>query len=300
MHEDIVIHAEGLIKSFGDFEVVKGVDFSLKKGSCVGLLGPNGAGKSTIMRMIMGVSSITAGQLNIFNIPVFEMDRKNKARIGLVPQENNFDPDITIRQNLEVYGRYFGLLKSDIDKRIPKLLDFMGLQDKLKLPVNVLSGGLKRRLLIARSLINDPELIILDEPTTGLDPQVRILIWKQLLKLKSRGHTLLLTTHYMDEAQRLCDQIIIIDQGKILGQGSPRFLIKKYAGKYVVEVEKEPKLDLDHLNLKFEDYGDTAIFFTDKVSKVVGCLPDGVKFQCRPANLEDVFLRLTGRQLREA
>ena len=223
-----IIHAENIQKSFGDFEAVKGVDFKVPQGTCVGLLGPNGAGKTTTMRMIMGLSSLSAGSLKVFDTPVDKVTRAEKMKIGLVPQEDNLDPDLSVRQNLEIYGSYFGLEKSFIQQQADSLLEFMQLEEKANNRVNHLSGGMKRRLIIARALIADPEFIILDEPTTGLDPQARVLIWKSLLKLKEQGKTLLLTTHYMDEAQRLCDNIVIVDGGKVLDEGSPKELISRH------------------------------------------------------------------------
>ncbi|MDH3664091.1 MAG: ABC transporter ATP-binding protein, partial [Alphaproteobacteria bacterium] len=216
-----VIEAIGLEKRYGDFEAVRGIDLEVMKGRCVGLLGPNGAGKTTTMRMIMGLTTVSGGELSVFGKPVDAIDRADRMRIGLVPQEDNLDPELLVRQNLEVYGRYFKLPTALIEERVPSLLTFMELSEKENQSVAQLSGGMKRRLVIARALIGDPELVILDEPTTGLDPQARVLIWKQLQALKREGKTLLLTTHYMDEAERLSDHIVIIDSGKILAEGSP-------------------------------------------------------------------------------
>ena len=236
MNDTPVIVARGLTKRFGKFEAVKGIDFSVERAACVGLLGPNGAGKTTTMRMIMGLCSVTEGDLTVFGVPVQRIGRDIKARIGLVPQETNLDPDITVQENLEIYGRYFGLPLAVVRSRVPELLAFMQLQDRTGARVMQLSGGMKRRLVIARALINEPDLLILDEPTTGLDPQARVLIWKQMLELKRRGKTLLLTTHYMDEAQRLCDRIIVIDDGEILDAGPPQQLIDRHVKGHVFEV----------------------------------------------------------------
>ncbi|WP_373087972.1 ATP-binding cassette domain-containing protein [Sneathiella sp.] len=299
MEMPAVITASGLTKRYGSLEVVKGIDFTVTSGQCFGLLGPNGAGKSTTMRMIMGLSDASGGTLNVFGEPVKTMSRATKARIGLVPQETNLDPDITVLENLEAFGRYFALPKAVIAERVPKLLDFMQLTDKQKSPVNALSGGMKRRLIVARALIADPEMVILDEPTTGLDPQARVLIWKQLLDLKKQGRTLLLTTHYMDEAQRLCDQIVVIDDGRILDQGTPQELIDRHVKGHVFEVQKphlaaSPPDRWDH-----EDIGDSVLYFVHEAPEFIADLPDEAAYMHRQANLEDVFLRLTGRRLRE-
>jgi len=294
-----IIKAEGLSKRYGDFDAVRGIDFAVEPAHCIGLLGPNGAGKSSTMRMIMGLSTVTSGSLEVFNHPVQEMTRVNKARIGLVPQETNLDPDITVIENLQVFGRYFSLSPQTIAERVPRLLEFMQLEDKAGALVMALSGGMKRRLVIARALIAEPELVILDEPTTGLDPQARVLIWKQLLALKQQGRTLLLTTHYMDEAQRLCDRIIVIDHGQILDQGSPKELISRHVGGHVFEVEKPrlPKSDTGYQDS--EDIGDTILYFVQSPAEFIETLPEDSVYLHRQANLEDVFLRLTGRVLRE-
>jgi len=299
MSNNLIINAKDLIKNFGIFPAVRGLSFSLKKGQCVGLLGPNGAGKSTTMRMIMGLCTISGGRLDVFGASVKNISRKTKSRIGLVPQENNLDPDITVRENLEVFGRYFSLSNLILSKQIQKLLSFMSLCEKQTLPVNVLSGGMKRRLIIARALINDPELVILDEPTTGLDPQSRLLIWTRLMELKKQGRSLLLTTHYMDEAQRLCDQIVVIDHGRVLDQGTPKDLIDRYVGAYVFEVKKPHRLGLEKLCVNFEDIGQSILYYTRFPDEVMAQLSGTSQYNYRPANLEDVFLRLTGRNLRD-
>jgi lipooligosaccharide transport system ATP-binding protein len=296
-----VIEAVGLEKSFGTLQAVRGVDLKVEAGgSCTGLLGPNGAGKTTTMRMIMGLTRPSAGALTVLGRPVAEMGRAEKARIGLVPQETNLDPDLSVRQNLEVYGRYFGVPRDELRGRVDKLLAFMQLEEKRAAPVMALSGGMKRRLIIARALIGDPELVILDEPTTGLDPQARVLIWKQLLKLKAEGKTLLLTTHYMDEAERLCDRIIIIDGGRVLDEGSPRALIERHVSRHVFELRKPVPPAVLANGLDREDIGDAVLFYVRAPEQMLDLVPDGAKYFHRPANLEDVFLRLTGRQLREA
>ncbi|MDF2367018.1 ABC transporter ATP-binding protein [Sneathiella sp.] len=299
MESTAVITATHLVKRYGKLEVVKGINFSVPAGQCFGLLGPNGAGKSTTMRMIMGLSEVTGGELKVFGEPASDMRREIKAKIGLVPQESNLDPDISVLENLVAFGRYFALSKSAIDQRSNKLLEFMQLNDKKFAPVNALSGGMKRRLTIARALIGDPEMVILDEPTTGLDPQARVLIWKQLTELKKEGRTLLLTTHYMDEAQRLCDQIVVIDNGIILDQGTPEELIARHVKGYVFEVQK-PNLAISPENRwDQEDIGDSVLYFVDDTAEFITDLPEDAIYLHRPANLEDVFLRLTGRILRE-
>jgi len=294
-----IIHARGLVKRFDDLEVVKGIDFTVERARCVGLLGPNGAGKSTTMRMIMGLAQVTSGALEVFGKPVQQMTRETKARIGMVPQESNIDPDITVLENLEVYGRYFALKADVINERVPKLLDFMQLTEKAGARVHALSGGMKRRLIIARALIGDPELVIFDEPTTGLDPQARVLIWKHMLELKKQGRTLLLTTHYMDEAQRLCDYIVIIDEGRILDEGSPQELIDRHVKGHVFEVQKPLLARTSGDHWAQEDIGDSVLYFVENTADFIADLPDDAVYLHRQANLEDVFLRLTGRTLKE-
>jgi lipooligosaccharide transport system ATP-binding protein len=251
------------------------------------------------MRMIMGLARISGGELEVFGAPVHKMSRRNKARIGLVPQDSNLDPDITVVENLEVYGRYFALPAALIAERVPRLLEFMQLSEKSDARVNALSGGMKRRLVIARALISDPELVIFDEPTTGLDPQARVLIWKHILDLKKQGRALLLTTHYMEEAQRLCDHIIIIDEGRVLDKGTPQELIERHVKVHVFEVRKPNLAKSGEGGWDQEDIGDSVLYY---VSSPVGCtadLPDDAVYLHRQANLEDVFLRLTGRKLRD-
>ena len=303
-----IIELRGLRKSFGSLEAVRGIDLRIEPGGCLGLLGPNGAGKTTIMRMIMGLTRPSGGSLEVLGRQLAGqqgsgaggLGREEKARIGLVPQETNLDPDLSVVKNLEVYGRYFGVPAAQLRGRVDRLLAFMQLEEKRSATVTALSGGMKRRLIIARALIGEPELVILDEPTTGLDPQARVLIWKQLLRLKAEGKTLLLTTHYMDEAERLCDRIVIIDGGRILDQGRPRELIRRHVAQHVFEVPKPVPHDLAADGLDQEDIGDAVLFYVDRPELVSDRLPDDGTYYHRPANLEDVFLRLTGRQLREA
>jgi len=295
----LAIEAVGLKKRYGDFEAVRGIDLAVPKGRCIGLLGPNGAGKTTTMRMVMGLTSVTNGNLSVFGKPIDLVGRADRAKIGLVPQEDNLDPELSIRQNLEVYGGYFELPSAVINERVPSLLAFMELTEKASQSVNQLSGGMKRRLVIARALISDPELVILDEPTTGLDPQARVLIWKQLQALKREGKTLLLTTHYMDEAERLSDHIVIIDGGRVLAEGSPADLIKQHVSGHVFDVQKPLPSMLANGRFDHEDIGDSVLFYVEKTDELREALPKDVIYLHRPANLEDVFLRLTGRKLRE-
>ncbi len=294
-----VIQARKLEKTYGDFKAVRGLDFTVPQGRCFGLLGPNGAGKTTTMRMIMGLTSVSGGGLSIFGKPVDAVGRADRARIGLVPQEDNLDPDLTVRQNLEVYGSYFHLPSKIIAERVPKLLAFMELTEKVDQSVMALSGGMKRRLVIARALLSDPDLVILDEPTTGLDPQARVLIWKQLQALKKDGKTLLLTTHYMDEAERLCDHIVIIDGGEILAEGTPGELIRQHVRGHVFDVQKPAGERLAGGPFESEDIGDSVLFYVEHAADLQKQLPPEAVYLHRPANLEDVFLRLTGRKLRE-
>ena len=275
---------------------VQGLTFTVQPGTCTGLLGPNGAGKSTVMKMLVGLSQRSGGTLTIFNEDVASLTPATRGRIGLVPQEDNLDPDLTVAENLLVYGLLFGLPRKLLEGRVPELLRLMQLEEKAKARVNQLSGGMKRRLTIARALVNAPDLLFLDEPTTGLDPQARVMIWQRILDLKKQGKTLLLTTHYMDEAQRLCDHIILIDHGKILAEGSPAELIAAHVKKYVFEVAKPIPATLPAVDQ--EDVGDSVLFYVDDAKVFRASLPEDAQVFQRPANMEDVFLRLTGRKLR--
>ncbi len=307
-----IITATDLKKTYGKgdtaHEAVKGINFYVSEGTCTGLLGPNGAGKTTTMGMLMGLVRMTSGSLNVFGQPADKLPRDIKARIGLVPQEDNLDPDLSVEQNLYIYGRYFGIKKDVLATRVPQLLNFMQLEEKTKSRVNQLSGGMKRRLVIARALVNDPDLIILDEPTTGLDPQARVMIWQRLLELKKQGKTLLLTTHYMDEAQRLCDDIILIDGGKILDNGTPQQLIKNHVKAHVFDVTKPLPSALTRVaegktqqDINAEDVGDSVLFYVTEAGtpSFRKTIPHDAQYLHRPAHLEDVFLTLTGRNLRE-
>ena len=294
-----LVHARNLVKRFGEFVAVDGIDFDLQRGEAFGFLGPNGAGKTSTMRMIGCVSPVTDGTLRILGMDPARDGVKIRGRLGVVPQQDTLDLDLTVRENIVIYGRYFGRPGAELAARVPRLLQFMQLGERADAKVMQLSGGMKRRLIIARALIADPELIILDEPTTGLDPQARVLIWRRLVDLKREGKTLLLTTHYMDEAQRLCDRIIIIDGGKVLDEGSPRELIDRHTRDYVVEVSKPLPAGLDEGGLERNDIGDAVLYYTNDPGDVTARLPTHATHTTRPANLEDVFLRLTGHSLRE-
>ena len=269
------------------------------------MLGPNGAGKTTTLRMTLGTSPITSGRLEVFGRPMPEAGRELRRRIGVVPQMDNLDPDFTVEENLRVHGAYFGLDRATLDERIGRLLEFVELSGRAGANINALSGGMKRRLTIARALINDPELVVLDEPTTGLDPQARHVIWARLRDLLNQGKSLLLTTHYMEEAERLCDELVIMDHGRILEQGSPRDLITRHCEREVVEVrtggERAGELLEGCEGARLETVGDTLYAYADNGRPLVERLEGeaGLVFLHRPASLEDVFLRLTGRELRD-
>ena len=300
-----VVEIEGLIKRYDSREVVRGINLSVPAGRCFGLLGPNGAGKTTTLRLLLGQSPVSDGVIRVFGLPIPQAGRAVRARTGVVPQADNLDPDFTVAENLRVYGRYFDIPAATLDRRIRELLEFVGLTDRADARIATLSGGMKRRLTIARALVNDPELVVLDEPTTGLDPQVRHMIWGRLRDLRQAGKTLLLTTHYMEEAERLCDELVIMDQGRILEQGAPAALIKKHAEPEVIEVHGEEQFARRALESagegRFEAIGDTFYYYTRDARAVVKQL-EGISqltFLHRPANLEDVFLKLTGRELRD-
>ena len=297
--------AEKLVKLFGDTEVVKGIDISVLKGQCFGILGPNGAGKTTTIKMMLGQSPLSDGQLTIFGLHQPSDAPEIRNRCGVVPQQDNLDPDFTVSENLKIYARYFGMDNDQISRRIEQLLDFVELKDKNDTRIDALSGGMKRRLSIARALINNPELLILDEPTTGLDPQVRHMIWARLRQLKKHGKTILLTTHYLEEAERLCDVLVILDQGRIIAHGSPKQLIAEYVEPSVFEIRERGKEIYDELksinHTTIELIGDSTYIYTSSPNDVVSLLqthPD-LEYYHRPGNLEDVFLKLTGRELRD-
>jgi lipooligosaccharide transport system ATP-binding protein len=264
-----LVQARGLTKRFGDFTAVDSIDFDIKEGEAFGFLGPNGAGKTSTMKMITTVSPITEGKLKVFGIDPGVDGRSIRKRIGVVPQEDNLDLELTVAENLYVYGRYHDMKKSDINVRIDELLEFAQLTERRDSTVEPLSGGMKRRLIIARALINDPDLIILDEPTTGLDPQARHLLWDRLYRLKQGGATLIITTHYMDEAEQLCDRLVVMDRAKIVAEGSPRQLIAQYAPREVVELRfqngqmDEAVLKMDGLASRSEVLADRVLLYTD-------------------------------------
>ena len=299
-----IVRARGLTKRFKDRLVVRGIDLDIPPAACFGILGPNGAGKTTTLRMLLGQSPMSGGELSVFGLPMPAAGRAVRARTGAVPQMDNLDPDFTVAENLKMYGGYFRLPRELLARRIDELLAFVGLSDRTDSKIGALSGGMKRRLTIARALINDPEFILLDEPTTGLDPQVRHMIWGRLRDLRERGKTLLLTTHYMEEAERLCDTLVIMDEGKILEGGTPAGLIRKHIEPEVLEIRADGR-DARALVAgdggRLEALGDTYYYYTDDARRVVARLErmPGVMLQHRPANLEDVFLKLTGRELRE-
>jgi len=309
--QDPLIRARGLVKRFGDFEAVRGIDVDVRRGEAFGFLGPNGAGKSSTMRMIGSVSPPSGGKLQVFGLDPVTHGSQIRARIGVCPQEDTVDSELRVRENLVVYGRFFGLSRAECRARADELLAFVSLTDWADAKVEALSGGMKRRLTIARALVNSPRLLLLDEPTTGLDPQARHLVWERLFRLKQQGVTLVLTTHYMDEAEQLCDRLVVMDRGKIVAEGSPQALIAQYSTREVTE-------------LRFADDGhaDLAGAVTDRVGDLasrVEVLPDRLLLYAndgeaaaaavsrgwlhptsvlvRRSSLEDVFLRLTGRSL---
>jgi len=308
-----LIRARGLTKRFGDFTAVDAVDFEVQPGEAFGFLGPNGAGKTSTMRMIGCVSPVTSGELRVLGMDPARDGPKIRAKIGVVPQQDTLDTELTVHDNLVIYGRYFGLERVEAKKRATELLEFVQLSDRAKDQVDPLSGGMKRRLSIARSLVNQPALMLLDEPTTGLDPQARHLLWDRLYRLKQRGVTLVLTTHYMDEAEQLCDRLVVMDKAKIVAEGSPRQLIEQYSTRDVTELRFDPetrdRLDgqlakaLDGLAERIETLPDRVLLYTDDGEAAVtaahdrGLRPETVLV--RRSTLEDVFLRLTGRSLIE-
>ncbi len=314
-----VLTVDKLQKSFGSsdkrFIAVNDLSFSVAKGECYGLLGPNGAGKSTTMKLLLGLLSAEAGQINCLGYSIPLQAREARFRIGVVPQMDSLDPDFSVKENLRVYGRYFGLSDSVIDQRMPSLLEFAQLESKENANIRELSGGMKRRLTIARALVNDPSLLVLDEPTTGLDPQARHLIWDRLKTLLNRGKTILITTHFMDEAERLCDRLSIIDHGKKIAEDAPTALIEREITPYVIELVgdglnawhqmySEPWQSLMPSNAKLERVGDTGYVYCEnpiEMMQLMNVKTPLLKVRAiqRAANLEDVFLKLTGRDLRD-
>ena len=299
-----IIEVQELKKNFGDVIAVDGISFTVKKGEVFGFLGPNGAGKTSTMKIIACVSPRTSGTVRVFDHDPDKEPAGIKQRLGVVPQETNLDPDFTCDGNLFTYARYFDISPEHAHRKAEELLTFVQLQEKRDVAVEKLSGGMKRRLILARALVNNPDLLILDEPTIGLDPQARHLIWERLKLLQAQGNTIVLTTHYLDEAARLCDRLVIMDNGKILVEGSPPELVKQYVGDEVVEVEKTEEVlsCLVEKNIPFEVIGESVQIATGSSREVMRVLFDQCsphKVLTRPATLEDVFLKLTGRKLRE-
>jgi len=299
-----IIEAQDLRKKFGDINAVDGITFAVNKGEVFGFLGPNGAGKTSTMKIIACVSPRTSGAIRVFDMDPDTSPAEIKQRLGVVPQETNLDPDFTCYGNLFTYARYFDIPPDLASKKAEELLEFVQLQEKRDVTVEKLSGGMKRRLILARALVNNPDLLILDEPTIGLDPQARHLIWERLKLLQSQGNTIILTTHYLDEAARLCDRLVIMDNGKILVEGTPVDLVKQYVGNEVVEIEKTDEVlaCLSKNTIPFEAIGDSVQVATDSSREIAKILFDQCsphKVITRPATLEDVFLKLTGRKLKE-
>jgi lipooligosaccharide transport system ATP-binding protein len=301
-----VLAASNLRKSYGGEEVVAGVSFDIAPGECFGLLGPNGAGKTTTLRLCLGLVDPDSGSVELMRRPVPGEARRARVRVGVVPQIDNLDPDFTVGENLLVYGRYFGLPERSIRERIPRLLEFAGLAARTGSRIQTLSGGMKRRLTLARALINDPDLIFMDEPTTGLDPQARHLIWERLKQLLAQGKTILLTTHFMEEAERLCARLAIMDHGRFITEGSPRELIARHIEPHVVEVHGDgvagwAASEAGARATRVEKSGDTVFCYATDPAPLLASLSrrEELRYLHRPADLEDVFLKLTGRELRD-
>jgi lipooligosaccharide transport system ATP-binding protein len=307
---EAAVEAAGLYKRYAELEAVSGIDFRIERGEYFGFLGPNGAGKTSTLRMVQAVSSPSSGRLRVLGLDPVRDGKRVRARLGVCAQDDTLDPDLPVYENLRVYGRYFPQDARTTAQRAEQLLEFLALNEKRNKKIQELSGGMKRRLMIARALINEPELLVLDEPTTGLDPQARHLIWQKLRELRARGVTMLLTTHYMDEAERLCDRLMIMDRGKILAEGAPRDLIAEHVGDEVVELhageEEQARVlsDIDLGGVKSERSGDVRAFFFQRSDPVVESVVErarasGIRCLVRNATLEDVFLKLTGRELDE-
>jgi lipooligosaccharide transport system ATP-binding protein len=304
-----LISARGLTKNYGDFTAVNAIDFDVAKGESFGLLGPNGAGKSTTMRIIAATSQRTAGTISILGRDPEEHGPQIRAHLGVVPQQDNLDGELTVTENLFIYGRYFGLSKKFIRAKIEELLEFAQLEEKRNVKVDALSGGMKRRLTIARALVSEPDILMLDEPTTGLDPQARHILWDRLFRLKETGVTLVLTTHFMDEAEQLCDRLVVMDNGKIMAEGSPLELIKVYSTKEVLEVRfgsernKEVAPILRGMCDRIEQLPDRILMYVEDgealLEEIIAKKLHPTTSLVRRSSLEDVFLRLTGRSLIE-
>ncbi len=303
---EFVVSARKLRKVYAGQAVVDDIDLNVRRGLCFGLLGPNGAGKTTTLRMLMGLTPPDGGELDVLGYDIPRQARRMHARMGLVPQADNLDPDFSVEHNLRTYARYFGIPKAEFELRLPKLLEFAALEHKASVGIDTLSGGMKRRLTMARALVNDPELVVLDEPTTGLDPQARQLIWRRLRELLAQGKSLILTTHYMDEAERLCDRLAIMDNGRILVEDSPAELIRQHIEPQVIEVYGPgvEQWGVDHgrqLAQRLEQVGETLFCYAEDERPALASLRQyaQLKFIHRRANLEDVFLKLTGKELRD-
>ena len=294
-----------LTKKFGDVTVVDDLSLEIMPGECLGVIGPNGAGKTTTIRVCLGLSAPDAGTIEAFGLPLPEQVREAKKRIGVVTQFDSLDPDFTCAENLRVYGAYFGLSRATLDERVPKLLAFAALQAKANAKPGELSGGMKRRLSLGRALVNDPDLLLLDEPTTGLDPQARHLMWERLQNLLKQGKAILLTTHFMDEAERLCHRLLVLDHGRKIAEGTPRGLIAEHLESDVVEVYgpgAAALVERHHaLSERVEITGDSVFFYLRQAGPLLRALDgeSGVRTLHRPVNLEDLFLKLTGRQIRD-
>jgi lipooligosaccharide transport system ATP-binding protein len=299
------LRARALRKRYGELEVVSGLDLEVAPGECFGLLGPNGAGKTTTLRLCLGLTHPDAGEIELLGEPVPARAREARRRIGVVPQFDNLDPDFTVAENLLVFGRYFSIPAAEVRAKVPGLLEFAGLVGREDARINTLSGGMKRRLTLARALINDPQLVFMDEPTTGLDPQARHLIWERLRRLTQEGKTLVLTTHHMEEAERLCHRLAIMDRGRLIAAGSPRELIAAHIEPHVVEVHGngvDAWLERARsLAPRVERAGDTVFVYAADVAPLLADLREHPEliYLHRPASLEDVFLKLTGRDLRD-
>jgi lipooligosaccharide transport system ATP-binding protein len=306
MSSDVLIKARNLTKRYDDFTAVNNINFEVYKGECCGFLGPNGAGKTTTIKMIHCVLPPASGDLTVAGMNVFKNPRDIKKMIGVAPQEDNLDPDFSVLQNLIVYARYFDIPKTEALKRAEEMLEFLQLEEKRDVIISELSTGMKRRLILARALINEPQILLLDEPTTGLDPQARHLIWDKVHNLKKQGVTIILTTHYMDEAAELCDRTLIMDNGKIIEEGKPAELVLKHVGEEVLEIDYDEalmkKLQEKLPDARLELLGDRIRVFTNEPHGVFANLLKNFPVKnalVRNTNLEDVFLKLTGRQLRE-
>ncbi len=310
MNSPAILSVENLRKYYGKgaqrATVVDGLSFALERGECYGLLGPNGAGKTTTLRLCLGLTAPDAGTITLVGRPVPLQAREARLRVGVVPQADSLDPDFTVEENLLVFGRYFGMSDADIRGRIPALLEFANLAAKRTARIGELSGGMKRRLTLARALVNDPDLIFMDEPTTGLDPQARHMIWERLKTLLAQGKTILLTTHFMEEAERLCSRLAVIDHGRLIAEGSPRALIARHIEAEVVEVFGDQALAWAEeegrgKSARIEISGETVFCYTNDAQPLLAGLQSAqhVRYLHRPANLEDLFLKLTGREMRD-